>query len=114
VTVKNDGKVAPSLSGADVREVSQPQLVGPICAEVTLHQILRRNRRETRGRRAARRALAHAFNAMSAHQALDRTPRCSNPIALQLLPRLPLPVDLKRLSVNTVNLAKDNLIMRRA
>jgi hypothetical protein len=114
VNVKNDGKVAPPLAGADVREVSEPQLVGPIRAEVALYEILRRNRRETGDRRAARCPLAHAFDAIPPHQSFHRAPSHSDLFALQLLPCLQLPVDLERLGVNTVDLAKDKLIMSRA
>jgi hypothetical protein len=114
VNVKNDGEVAPPFPGVDVREVGQPQLVGPIRAEVALHQILGRNRRETRDRRAARRPFAHAFDAIPPHQAFHRAAGNADLLALELLPCLQLPVDLERLGMNTMDLAEDKLIMSRA
>jgi len=114
VNVKDDGEVTPPFLSPDVGEVRQPQPIRTICAEVALHQILRRNRRETGDRRAARRPLAHAFDAIPPHQSFHRAAGDADLFTLQLLPCLQLPVDLERLGVNTVDLAEDKLIMSRA
>jgi hypothetical protein len=44
------------------------------------------------------------------HQSFHRAAGHADLLALQLLPRLQLPVDLERLGVNTANLADKKLI----
>jgi len=110
VHVENDGEVTPPFLRADVGEVSQPQLIRAVRGEVAMDKIGRRHWRGARDCRATCLAFSHPFDAMLAHQSFHGAASHANSLTLELLPGLPLPVDLERLSVNAADLTENNCI----
>src|SRR5664280_2279276 len=94
VGVDDERDIHPAGERGDVREISDPQLVGRQWVEVAFDQILRPGRGWVRDRGALHRAPASALQAKSCHQPLDRAPGHVDTLTTQLQPHLASTVTL--------------------
>jgi hypothetical protein len=72
VHVDHEGHVQPALPGADVGEVRDPELVGPIGLEDSIDPVQRAWRLAIADGGAHHLATAHALQAQAAHEPFDR------------------------------------------
>ena len=93
VHVDHKGYVQPALPGRDVREVRDPELVGPLCQEPPVDPVQWAWRLHVADGGAHHLATAYALQAQPFHQALDRATGNGNSLAIHLLPDLVGPVD---------------------
>lgn len=80
-----DERVDPSLPRVDIRDVGDPELVGPVSGELAVHQVSGPGGGLVGDGGLALTAAGHALDAVLTHQPLHRAARGLVPVAAQLL-----------------------------